>query len=69
MISLILSRHKCIFSILNAITDIFPSSPPPRSGNALCVVERAPQSSELLRRRQMEEEDDVYMAKVAEQVR
>ena len=39
------------------------------SGNALCVVERAPQSSELLRRRQMEEEDDVYMAKVAEQVR
>jgi len=42
---------------------------PPRSVNALCVVERAPQSSELLRRRQMEEEDDVYMAKVAEQVR
>jgi hypothetical protein len=41
----------------------------PCSGNALCVVERAPQSSELLRRRQMEEEDDVYMAKVAEQVR
>jgi hypothetical protein len=33
------------------------------------VVERVPQSSELLRRRQMEEEDDVYMAKVAEQVR
>ena len=43
--------------------------PPFCSGNALCVVERAPQSSELLRRRQMEEEDDVYMAKVAEQVR
>ena len=48
---------------------IFPSFAPFCSGNALCVVERAPQSSELLRRRQMEEEDDVYMAKVAEQVR
>jgi hypothetical protein len=54
--------------IVSISPSIFPSSPP-TSGNALCVVERAPQSSELLRRRQMEEEDDVYMAKVAEQVR